>query len=102
MREVVGLADMGALTGEDTGAAARTSAGATAWADARLEVASTFTAAACSPSPGSRLSRGFDCMFTYFRSAILTGTSPLKRLDWMSKYCNDTKCSTLVGISPEI
>ena len=96
------MQEVGALTGEDTGAAARTSVGATAWADARLEVASRSTAAACSPSPGSRLSIGLDCMFTYFRSAILTGISPLKRLDWMSKYCNDSKCSTLVGISPVI
>jgi hypothetical protein len=41
-------------------------------------------------------------MFTYFRSVILTGISPLKRLDWMSKYCNETKCCTLVGIFPVI
>jgi hypothetical protein len=102
MQAVVGLADVGALTGEDAGVAARTSVGATAWADARLEVASRSTAAACSLSPGSRLSWGFDCMFTYFRSVILTGTSPLKRLDWMSKYCNETKFCTLVGIFPLI
>jgi hypothetical protein len=102
MQAVVGLADMGALTGEDAGVAARTSVGATAWADARLEVASRSTAAACSPSPGSRLSRGFDCMFTYFRSVILTGMRPLRRLDWMSKYCNETKCCTLLGIFPVI
>ena len=102
MQAVVGLADMGAPTGEDAGVAARTSVGTTAWAEARLAVASRSTAAACSPSPGSRLSRGFDCMLTYFKSAILTGMSPLKRLDCMSKYCNEAKCCTLVGMLPLI